>query len=232
MKFIVVLLSSMMIFSSCSMITGSGRIVSDQRNLESFTEIESAGSLQIEVTQGSSQKVEVEADDNVIAHIETKVKSGRLFVGLENGSYTNINVTIHVTMPVVEKLIVSGSGDIKTEGTLVNNESISLITRGSGSITAHVESPVVNAEIQGSGGLTATGRTKNFNLKNSGSGSAKCSKLLSENTKVENDGSGSSHVFASVSLDAELDGSGDVAYSGSPVTKHVNDDGSGSVREE
>jgi hypothetical protein len=74
------------------------------------------------------------------------------------------------------------------------------------------------------------GETKNFELKISGAGDAKCYDLLTENTKVNISGAGSAEVFASVELDAHVSGAGTIKYKGNApkVNQHVS--GAGSVK--
>ena len=217
------------VFFSCNTITGSGRIVTEKRSVENFTEIETAGSISIEVTHGDKIMVEVEADDNVLSHILTEVRNGKLSVMFEEGSYTNVEAKVYVTIPSVKRLLVSGSGDITSKDTLANMQQIVVEVNGSGSIEAVLDAPEVKAEINGSGSIVLRGRTKKLSVDNSGSGSLDASRLLSETAIVKNSGSGSSHIFASLSLEADMDGSGDIIYDGNPPNKKIDDGGSGSI---
>jgi len=76
------------------------------------------------------------------------------------------------------------------------------------------------------------GQTKDVDLGVSGVGSAHCFDLQAENTKVDVSGVGSAEVFASVKLDAQVNGVGSVSYRGNPanVSQHVS--GVGSINKE
>ncbi len=230
MKLFLTMLLISVIISSCNMMTGSGRRVTEKRSVHDFTEIESAGSIEIEISHGDKLEVEVEADDNILSRVLTRVKNGRMSVMFEEGSYKNVHAKVFVTIPSVDMLLVSGSGAIISRDTISNNENILLEINGSGSIQAMVNSPSVKAEVEGSGSISVSGRTKTFTVKNSGSGSINASGLLSESAIVKNSGSGTSNVFASVMLDVDLDGSGDVTYGGNPPSTKLEDDGSGDIK--
>ena len=223
---------SAIIFCSCQSISGSGNIVTQNRNVNQFTGVRASGSIDIEVTNDQSHSVRVEADDNIMPYIITKVEDGILDVHLKpNFMYHNINAKVFVSAPSLTKLTVSGSGSITSKDTLMNAEHIEFKVSGSGDVTAIVDAPSVNAEIGGSGTITLSGKTKDFNCSITGSGDLKCKKLLSENTIAGITGSGTAHVFASVHLLGKVTGSGDVYYSGHPAVE-INKTGSGSVSEE
>jgi len=224
---------SAIIFCSCQSISGSGNIVTQNRNVNQFTGVRASGSIDIEVTNDQSHSVRVEADDNIMPYIITKVEDGILDVHLKpNFMYHNINAKVFVSAPSLTKLTVSGSGSITSKDTLMNAEHIEFKVSGSGDVTAIVDAPSVNAEIGGSGTITLSGKTKDFNCSITGSGDLKCKKLLSENTTAGITGSGTAHVFASVHLLAKITGSGDIYYSGHPTSPEIHKTGSGSVSEE
>lgn len=230
MKLVILAIIMGMCATSCNMITGSGRIISENRNVAKFDEIETSSSIPIEVRIGDKYEVRVESDDNILSRIKTSVDDGKLNVYYEEGSYKNVEAKVYVVVPRVTKLRVSGSADITSSDTLSSDGKITLEIDGSGSIDVLVKSPEVRAEVNGSGSISVQGRTRNLITDNSGSGSINASGLLSETSTVENSGSGSTHVFASVNLNADLNGSGDIVYDGNPPSKKIDDDGSGSIR--
>lgn len=224
---------SAIIFCSCQSITGSGNITTQTRNLNHFEGVKTSGSIDIEVMNDESQLVKVEADDNILPYIITRVEDGLLDVHFKsNYSYNNVHVKVYVSAPSLKKILVSGSGSITSKDTLANAEQIEFKVSGSGDATAIVDAPSINAEIGGSGTITLSGKTKDFNCSITGSGDLKCKKLLSENTTADITGSGTAHVFASVHLLAKITGSGDIYYSGNPPSPEKHTSGSGSIQPE
>lgn len=224
-------IASAIIFCSCQSITGSGNVTTQTRNLNHFDGVKTSGSIDIEVTNDESQLVKVEADDNILPYIITKVEDGLLDVHFKpHYFYNNVNVKVYVSAPSLKRLLVSGSGSITLKNTLKDDGHIETKVSGSGDIKAFVDAPVVTAAIGGSGTITLEGKTKDFTCNIAGSGDIKCRKLLSEITTVSIVGSGTAHVFASVRLDAKVTGSGDVFYSGNPPSRQIS--GHGSLQEE
>jgi hypothetical protein len=77
--------------------------------------------------------------------------------------------------------------------------------------------------------LTLTGMATNLEVKVSGSGDFKGSSLNSENTQVYVSGSGDVEVTATKSIKARVNGSGDIRYSGNPVSSDTKVMGSGDI---
>jgi len=230
---ILTIILAAIIFCSCRSITGSGNIITQTRHLNQFDGVKCSGSIDIEVMNDNTQEVKVEADDNIMPYVITKVDNGMLDVHLKNNQmYHNINVKVYVSAPVLARLFVSGSGSLTSTNTLKDADRIEFKVSGSGDINASIDAPNIIADVSGSGTLKLQGRTKNFESSVSGSGDITCKDLLAENTNVTVSGSGNAHVFASVSLNAKVSGSGGIYYSGKPTSPVIHKSGSGSVQAE
>lgn len=212
-------------------ITGNGVVGKETRNPGNFSEVKVNGSPDVILHEGNSCEVTVEAEENILRYIRTRVKGDLLIVDLED----NINITthekmvVHITAPRYKELTVAGSGNIQSEDKLENPGSISFVTAGSGDIEAAVNTPELNCRIAGSGNISITGETQNQDISIAGNGDINNEELRSENTKIKIAGSGNARVHASVKLNIEVAGSGDVFYRGSPtITQKVI--GSGEVK--
>jgi hypothetical protein len=206
------------VFCSCHSISGSGKIITQTKEVDQFDAVRSSGSIDVEVKNDKVSKVTLEADDNIMQYILLVVQDGTLDIRLKpNRMYNNIHAKVYVTAPVFTRLTVSGSGSITADETLKDNEQIDFRISGSGDIDAMVDAPSVNADISGSGTIKLQGRTREFKSSITGSGDIKAKDLMSENTTVKITGSGTAHVYASVELISRITGSGDVYYSGKPL---------------
>lgn len=214
-------------------INGNGNIRTEKRNTGNFSSVLASGSIDVEIKSGQTYSVSVEDDDNVLPYIVTEVDGEKLNIHYKEGtSIQNDHVKVYVTAPSIDKLDISGSGNITSMDTIKNQQEIKLNVSGSGDIKAIVDAPSVRASINGSGNISLSGRTRDFSCSSSGSGDLDCGSLQSENTKVEILGSGNAHVFASVHLSASTLGSGDIFYRGNPSNPEIHASGSGSVQAE
>jgi len=102
----IVLLSSILFATGCSkdQFVGSDNIVTISRELPAFTRIVAESDLDVNVTQSSTQKVEIMVNDNLQEQIQTTVRSGTLDITLKNGSYDNESFIVNIQIPNLESL--------------------------------------------------------------------------------------------------------------------------------
>ena len=55
-------------------VTGSGTIISEEREVPIFNQISLKGSGKVILTKGENQNVRVNTDENIMPHIQTEVK--------------------------------------------------------------------------------------------------------------------------------------------------------------
>jgi len=191
-------------------ITGSGRILSQERIVDAFRGVQIKGFGKVHISQGSSQSLRVDADDNVIDQVRTSVEAGMLLVDMEKKvSYANVTIEIYVTVPDLERLEITGAGDITTESPI------------------RVETLV--CDIEGAGTIRLSGWADRLEARISGSGKICCFDFVARSCKAVISGMGSCEVNVTESLDAVITGMGDIIYDGNPeVTQRVT--GMGSVR--
>lgn len=190
-------------------VRGSGVVATENREVAGFTEVRVSGSGDVVIEQTGTESLAVEAEDNILPLLETKVENGVLRLGIQR------NVSLRTTRPIRYRVTVK---DLTGVG-----------ISGSGNIRAvAIDTDKLSAEISGSGSADFAGRADDLALRISGSGSYDAGKLHSKSVRVNISGSGDAVVNASDRLDATVSGSGSVRYAGTPtVEKHIS--GSGSV---
>ena len=202
----------------------------EERDVPSFSGIGLAIPADLFLTQGSPQKVVIEADENDLGKIETDIRDGVLQIKKEKQWSQNLkNVKIWITVPEVDALHLAGSGMIQAEKA-IQSEELELKISGSGKIILkELSAGEVEAAISGSGDLILGGSAKEMDLAISGSGTALAQALKVDNCSVQISGSGRCEVDATVDLEAAISGSGKVTYYSNPVVNAAVS-GSGKVK--
>lgn len=230
MKKIIFLLITSSFFISCNQISGNGNVITENRNISKINEIRNSGSINVEIRKGSGYFVSVEDDENLLPYIITEVNGHTLNIHYKNGiSINNDHASVVVTVPSLESITSSGSGNITGNDVIKSDKEFEIHATGSGDIDIHVDAPSVKVSGSGSGNIQLSGRTRDFDGRMSGSGDLLCANLQSENTSVTISGSGNASVFASVQLKARTTGSGDISYSGNPQKEDLHKSGSGEI---
>ncbi|MFM6925553.1 MAG: head GIN domain-containing protein [Ferruginibacter sp.] len=228
MKHFLVLLLAVFTLVSCDHTTGSGNIVTETRNTGSFDAISVGGSFDVEVKMGDAISVVVEADDNIMKYIETKVSGKTLKIRTEGlHSYSNVHMKVVVTLPVLTAITASASAEVVAENILTNSEKLAFKASSSASIKAEVNAPDIVTDANSSASITLWGKTRNHHSEASSSADIHAFELLSENTTASASSSANIEVHASVSLNARASSSGNIDYKGAAaVTKSENSSGS------
>jgi hypothetical protein len=236
-KYLWIVLALPVILGSCrhflgKRVRGNGEIRTENRSVSNFKNVDVSGAAKVYVSQGDPASVKIEGDDNLLQYIEVVQEGDKVSVR-ERPGFNLIptgDLHVYVTAPVFNNIDASGACDIIGKTKLSNSEDLSLHVSGAGDIRMELDAPRLTAKVSGSGSIDLKGQTKDVDLELTGAGHAHCYDLLAENTKVDISGAGSAEVYASVKLDAEVSGAGDVRYKGnaSNVSQHVS--GAGSVK--
>ncbi len=228
---IVFLLSSCDSFFNC--LDGNGILKQEERFVTSFYAIENTTEVDVEVTSDSLYFMEVIADENLLSVIETSVRDNKLTISMDNDRCikTDNIMLINIHMPILESVLLSGSGNIDVYD--FDCTSMQIINSGSGKIDVVnlFSTNKVELELYGSGSIYVWGKARDGEYILSGSGDMLADDLKVDECVVWNSGSGNVYCYAYDYLTATLSGSGDIIYSGNPEFKVPPvDNGSGEIR--
>lgn len=215
-------------------VQGSGKLQSEARTVGSFQAIELHASLNLVLRQGARDALELRADDNLLALVETRVvnRSGvpTLEIRTRDGSPFSSRNPITLTAEVVtlSSLSVRGSGNVS--GDRLKAPALKIAVAGSGDVKLQKLSlDEMSLKISGSGNAHLSGKVTRLSLSISGSGDINTHDLEADEVSVSIAGSGDASVNAGKTLNVSIAGSGDVEYTGGATVK-TSVAGSGSVK--
>ena len=213
-------------------IIGSGHDNSETRPVGGFHGVDLHGSGEVVVTQGDTEGLVIDAEDNLLPLIESNVGSdGILHLGFKShaGSIeSKKDVVYKLAAKTLDHLKVEGSGGIHTEALSTGTLKISLPGSGEVRVGRLKAATPGNVNLEGSGNVRLEGESPRLNLTIDGSGTCKANRLKTSAAEVQIDGSGDARVNASETLKVQINGSGEVGYRGDPkLTREIN--GSGEI---
>ncbi|MBU0640754.1 MAG: DUF2807 domain-containing protein [Planctomycetes bacterium] len=182
--------------------SGSGVPKTESRVLPAFNEIDFRGLGRIEVSVGEAQALEITADDNLLALIETRVDNGRLIVQpLDKRLRQKVKLSLSITVTDLKYFCLTGAANVDLSG--IDNDNLRI-------------------QLAGAGEIDAQGRTKKLDITVIGAGKVRTSELVADNVHVTITGAGDVKVHAGTNLNVNITGSGSVTYAGSPqITQQV-----------
>ena len=136
LKLIFILIAIMPVgLSAQEKLKGNKIVVSEERDVEDFTKIDVNDKIDVVITQGESQSVTVEADENLHMAILTEVRSGVLTINVTKKIVRKKVLKVHVTIDnyieeitTNERAYVSSFGPLKFDAFTLNAEGNSKVT--------------------------------------------------------------------------------------------------------
>lgn len=214
-------------------IKGNGNVVTIERSTGDYDAIGVSGWFDVELVDGQEGKITLKGEENLLDHIVTEVKKGKLSIRVEKGynlQPKSWKGSIYITVPVnqINGISMSGSGDIVGKKTL-KGENFRTAMSGSGDITLDLEVKTLSASMSGSGDMDLSGYANSFEATISGSGDIEAYGLKADNVEATVSGSANINVTANKMLKARVSGSGDISYRGNPEKVDTKTSGSGDI---
>jgi Putative auto-transporter adhesin, head GIN domain len=186
-------------------IKGSGKRVSEKRQIPAFTAIETNGAFTIAITCQKEPALEVEGDDNVLQFVTTEVKNNVLHLTNSKGYSVTEPVKFKITVPNLEGLSVSGAGKIDIK---------------------EMQSDTFAIDSEGAPYITVAGNTKVLNIDSNGAGKIDTYNLRASKGAVECNGATIVDLYVADELNVKVNGPSVVTYKGDPVVnKNINGPG-------
>lgn len=204
------------IITSCSpAIEGEGPIVETIKDADKFSKLDLQMEANVNISQGIENSAIVHAQQNIADAISFTVTGRTLRIYSKSNLSPSEPVTIDITMNNLEAIELSGSGMIKSTGTL-KSPDLNLKVSGSGKMFIDAVCNKIKSDISGSGEITLKGSATESDLNISGSGTIYAFDLIAQNSEAGISGSGDIETTAISQLGAKISGSGNITYRGNP----------------
>jgi hypothetical protein len=222
-----------LLFSSCNQvfngIKGTGNVQTEKRTItEKFTKISVNRGLEVIVEQGDQVVVEVEADQNLLSHITTKVENGTLVISSDENIYSSETEIVRVKMPIIESLETTSGSNLTSKNTLKGSDL--KVKSSSGSeidITSEFDS--ISSESTSGSAITIAGKALKFNSQSSSGSEIDAVSLLANEVTAQSTSGSSIDVHPLVSLNAKASSGASIEYDGKPKTIVKEETSGGSV---
>jgi hypothetical protein len=219
-------------------VQGSGKIVKQTVDVKDFDRVSLEGSGNVYIEQGQAESLTIEADDNILPLLDTRVRGSELVLG------TQLNKSINPSKPILYRLTVKdlqgislkgsgnfymepaqsqnmeiglyGSGDIVIKG--LDADSLSINLSGSGNISiGKIAVKTIDTTVNGSGDVKLDGKSDSQKIAISGSGNYLAGDLETVSADVRIPGSSDVTVWVTDKLNVNVPGSGNLSYYGTPT---------------
>jgi Putative auto-transporter adhesin, head GIN domain len=178
-------------------VKGSGIVKTESRSVTGFSSIDFKSEGKVMVQQTGKESLTINAEDNLLPLLETRVAEHILYLGTLNDVDINPTKPIEFIMEVknLDNFNMTGVGSIEAKG---------------------IQGKQLTINLTGVGNMAIEGSADSLDLRLNGVGSYRGDRFKTKQATVHSDGVGSAVINVSDQLDASVSGVGSVEYIGSP----------------
>jgi hypothetical protein len=206
-------------------VEGNGNLVTKEISVEPFTTLDASGVYELKLTQGNTEGVRIEADENLQELFTVRNEGSRLVIHMKK--MDNLNLRTKNKMRVYVSFKNLKALDLKTVGNVSSGNDLSfddleLTNKSVGNVDLELTATKLNLENSSVGNVTLSGRADEAVMKNSGVGSLKAGNFVVQTLDIDNSGVGAAEVHATRGLRVKDSFLGKVKNRGSASARKMN----------
>lgn len=223
------LLPAILLTLSCQLISGlgnslqgSGNVVTESRPVSGFDSISVCCSMRLIITQGESESLEIEADDNLLPEIESVVTNGQLIVHFKD-SFSGIRlfntnpILVKVGAIQVNGVDISGGGRLESTGPIQTSRLTLDFSGGSRGQLDNLQADTLSVDLSGGSRMDLTGSVAEQSISLNGGSDYLAGDLQSQTASLDMSGGGRATLWVTEILNVDLSGGANASYYGSPT---------------
>ena len=206
-----------------------GNYVKEERSVSNFSALEVGGAFKVVLSQGNSEKLMVEADEDDMQYIVTEVLGDMLKIYTKPGHRWNFHdMTVYLTFRKLSDISFSGAVEVESEGQLAF-EGLRLDVSGAAEIEMDFTATKLDAEFSGASEVDFKGKCEKGVIEISGASDFNAEFLEFTNLVIDLSGASDAKVFATGELEIDASGASSVRYKGG-ASVSVNTSGASDVK--
>ncbi len=200
----------------------------EERKIAHFTELEIISAFKVVLTQGTAEKLEIDAKDVDMDQIITEVKGSKLIIRLKSTTFNRqtSDIRIYLTFTTLTNIDVSGAVELKGTNEMSFND-LKLEGSGASDISLNISAKTLNFDLSGASSATLVGQSAGFVIDLSGASKLNAIELATKICDIEISGASWAKVNVTEKLRVDGSGASNVHYTGNPTA--VESDLSGSA---
>jgi hypothetical protein len=189
------------------------------KNIKNFNAIKVGGGVDLYLTQGESEFIQIEAAPEVLEEIITESDGDYLVIRLNNlkGKLKNLNkpVKAYVTFVELKSIQAGGGSDVFGQGNL-NFRNLLINASGGSDVKLNLNANELEVKVSGGSDVVLEGYSAYFKGYASGGSDIKGAELQTEVSEVNCSGGSDIKIKVSRELIGSATGGSDITYFGTP----------------
>lgn len=211
---------------------GNGNVVKEERKVTDFKAVTVSSGINLLIGQGSTVKVVVEAEENLLPYIKTEVSGEVLRIGIK-GSFGNFHshkpINVYVTAKELKALEVNSGSRLKTENK-IQAGNLKISSSSGSSFLAEIDCTNLDASSSSGSSGVISGSAKSIEAESSSGSSLVALDLKAEKGKVSASSGSSVSVKVTGEIRAHASSGARISVSGNPSVRDTDSSSGGSIR--
>lgn len=204
---------------------GNGNIVTKEVPVSSFESLKASGIYELKLSQGSSESVKIEADENLQQYFAVRNEGKQLIIEMKDIRNKNMKLKnklrVHVSFKNLKGLDLSMVGNVQASAPL-NFSDLEIHNNSVGHVDLDLSATNLNLKNNSVGQMKLSGKAQNAVVKHNGVGSLQAGSFVVQTMNIDNSGVGGAEVNAAKELKVSDNMLGKVKNKGTAPVKKNN----------
>ncbi|HEV8651189.1 MAG TPA: head GIN domain-containing protein [Actinomycetes bacterium] len=210
-------------------VKGSGKIVDEEVQVDSFDRIDIGSAFKVQVSLGERDALTLHVDDNIRDRIEYGVSGGTLRLRLKPRSpVRDATLRADVFVRRLREVRASGASNVQIDSELTG-DAVAVGLSGASEVSGRANVGALRAELSGASKMRFAGKASGLTVQASGASGLDLGELEAERLDVQLSGASKATVSATGTISADLSGASSLRYKGSPRFERQQTSGSSSI---
>lgn len=215
-------------------VKGSGKVLQEQREVTSFEGINVNNAIHVFLSQGNEESVKVEADDNIVPYIQTKVKDWILHITLKGEEpirnfSPKLPMNVYVTIKNLREIEANAAATVEGESAF-QVETLELDISSAANLDLEVKGENIDMDISSAANVTLSGQINSIKAEVSGACKLDGANLETLKANIDMSGASSATLKVKDELEYDVSGASRLTYSGNPRIYKAEITSAGSVK--
>ena len=180
-------------------IEGNGKLVTKEIPVSSFDILQASGVYELKLSQGSSESVKIEADENLQQYFNVRNEGSKLIIEMKELKNKNMKLKnklkVYVGFKNLKEMDLSMVGNVVTNSPL-NFSDLEMKNSSVGNVDLALSVNNLSLKNSSVGNVKLAGKAQNAVVKQNGVGTLNAGSFVVQTMKIDNSGVGSAEVNA------------------------------------
>lgn len=207
-------------------------VVHEIRTVDHFTGISTSSGIDVYISQGNTEHVEVVSSQKSLKDIRTEVENGILKIYYKHkegfqwfNTHINRTMKVYITAKELQRISASSGSDVYGQ-TKIKSTNLNLNASSGADLRLDITSNNLNCDVSSGSDAELKGTAINFIASASSGANIKASSLITDSSTLNASSGSNINVTVNKSLKGTASSGGDITYQGNP-TVIIKDKSSG-----